>query len=56
MEAHRSKFMPMHYRNIDRHGIGNMESEKVKMFDRLKIPVPLVFFGLAIFILMYGKN
>lgn len=47
--------MPMHYKNIDRHGLKFMESEKVKAFDRLKIPVPLVFFTFAIIFLYTCK-
>ena len=48
--------MPMHRRNVDRHGLAHLQAEKVKAFDRLKIPVPLVFFTAALFLISLGKN
>lgn len=56
MKEHRNENMPMHYRNIDRHGIGNMQAEKVKIFDRLKFPVVLVFVTIGFIVLYIGMD
>jgi hypothetical protein len=49
--------MPVHFRNIDRHGMGNMKSEEAKAFDRVKVPILLVFFlgflGMGYFGMIY---
>lgn len=48
--------MPMHMKNEDRHGIKNMEKEQVKMLDRARIPAPLIFVALIVFLGMIALN
>lgn len=52
----RNDSMPVHYKNIDRHGLKNLEAEKTKPLDRIKIPAPLIFFTVLGFILYIGKD
>ncbi|CAI2375136.1 unnamed protein product [Moneuplotes crassus] len=56
VKEHRSEFMPMHYRNIDRHGMSYMEKEKVKPFDRIKFPIVIFFTIVGFIVLVMGAQ
>lgn len=43
MTPYRNDYMPISMRNLDRHGLKNLEKEKVKAFDRIKVPVPFIY-------------
>ena len=60
MTPYHNQYMPVSRKNIDRHGLKNLEVEKVKPLDRLQIPVVFLYFFVFVIIsymaVAYAQN